>query len=82
MTIPTTIAVVGGGVLGLCVALRARQAGAKVTLVSREGGASAHAGGMLAPLCELDHAEPDIAAAGLDSVTRWQALLDELDISA
>lgn len=82
VTTPTTITVVGGGVLGLCVALRARQAGAQVTLVSREGGASAHAGGMLAPLCELDHAEPDIAAAGLDSVARWQALLDELDISA
>lgn len=70
--------VVGGGVAGLCAAHALRAQGWRVTVIdSGTETCSRQAGGMLAPVAELDHAESDIALAGLDAVERWQALLGD-----
>ena len=74
------IAVVGGGVIGLSVAWRLAQAGARVTLFdsapeARE--ASWAAAGMLAPHHEASAADP-VWRLGVASLARWQAFAEEL----
>ncbi len=55
------VAIVGGGIIGLAVAWRARARGLSVTLIEREqigwGGASRVAAGMLAPVAEVEYGE-------------------------
>lgn len=77
-SLPRDAVVVGGGVAGLTVGLALARAGVRVHRVD-DGRArcSDRAGGMLAPYCELDGADPAVVRAGLGAVAGWQALLGE-----
>ena len=68
-----SLAVIGGGVIGLSVARRAAQAGWSVR-VHRTGqpGASWVAGGMLAPHSEGWPGEERLLQLGLESLRLWQ----------
>jgi glycine oxidase len=74
------VAIIGGGVIGLCCAVRLAQAGARVTLLEAEtedrsvygAGASAAAAGMLAPFGEAASARDNLALASLDLWREWQ----------
>ncbi|MBF6183556.1 glycine oxidase ThiO [Nocardia otitidiscaviarum] len=68
-----TLAVVGGGVIGLSVAWRAAESGWRVTLYDPAVGSSASwvAGGMLAPLSEGWPGEDAALEFGAASLTRW-----------
>ncbi|WP_072803972.1 glycine oxidase ThiO [Rhodococcoides yunnanense] len=70
---PETLAVVGGGVIGLAVAARASREGWSVRLYdpSIGSGASWVAGGMLAPLSEGWPGEHELLAFGAHSLARW-----------
>src|SRR4051794_10789582 len=77
------VTVIGGGVIGLSVAWRAAQRGARVTVFDRGAlgdGASRVAAGMLAPVSEADAGEPELLHAGLDSARRWPAFAAELGL--
>src|SRR5438046_6065893 len=80
------VAVVGGGVIGLSVAWRARARGMSVVVLDRGdlGGATTRvAAGMLAPASEADAQERALLALGLESARMWGAFADELrDVSA
>lgn len=68
-----TLAVVGGGVIGLAVARRAAQAGLTVRVhrdITRPG-SSWVAGGMLAPYSEGWPGEEELLRIGLESLTLW-----------
>lgn len=68
-----TLAVVGGGVIGLSIAWRAAESGRQVTLFdpAPASGASWVAGGMLAPLSEGWPGETDVLEIGAASLARW-----------
>lgn len=75
------VAVVGGGVIGLAAAWRARQRGLEVAVLERGTfgqGASRAAAGMLAPVAEADLQERALLHANLESARRWPAFADEL----
>jgi glycine oxidase len=68
-----SIAVVGGGVIGLSVARRAAQSGWKVRVHRRDDrGASWVAGGMLAPHSEGWPGEERLLRIGLESLAMWR----------
>lgn len=70
----STLAVIGGGVIGLSVARRALRDGWKVRVHrSREPGASWVAGGMLAPHSEGWPGEEELLRIGLESLALWRA---------
>ena len=78
MTVPehspgSTVAVVGGGEIGLAVAWRVAEAGWPVTLFDPAvgSGASWVAGGMLAPLSEGWPGEDDVLAFGAAALDHW-----------
>jgi glycine oxidase len=74
-------AVVGGGVIGLAAAWRARQRGMEVAVLERGElgqGASRAAAGMLAPVAEADAQERALLALGLESARRWEGFAGEL----
>jgi len=75
------ISIVGGGIAGLLTAWRLAQRGHPCQLYEARSdtghGCSRHAGGMLAPLSELDLAEPVLARLGLDACARWRTLLGD-----
>jgi glycine oxidase len=77
------VAVVGGGVIGLAVAWRARQRGLEVVVAEREGevglGASRAAAGMLAPVGEADPQERALLVHNLQSARKWPAFAAELE---
>lgn len=78
------VLIVGGGIIGLAVAWRARRRGLSVTLCERGGlpsyAAAAHvAAGMLAPVAEADAQERPLLTLGLDSAARWGAFAAELE---
>jgi glycine oxidase len=63
------IAVVGGGLLGRCLAWRAERAGARVVLYDAgsyrgENSAAWVAAGMIAPTTEAIDVDPEIASMG------------------
>ncbi len=81
---PTTrsrphVAVVGAGVMGLVAALTAIRAGHRVVVHERaadlSAGAGWRSGGMLAPECEADGADPVVVDLGRRSMALWPALL-------
>ena len=75
------VAVVGGGVIGLAAAWRARQRGLEVVVLDRGAlgaGTSHAAAGMLAPVAEADAQERDLLAHNLESARRWPAFAREL----
>ena len=79
------IAVVGGGLLGRCLAWRASKAGARVALFDTassggEGSAAWVAAGMIAPTSEAVDAEEQIASMGRHSLTVWPQWLAELPV--
>ncbi|OBA59221.1 glycine oxidase ThiO [Mycobacterium sp. 1100029.7] len=68
-----TLAVIGGGVIGLSVARRAAQAGWSVRVHrTAEHGASWVAGGMLAPHSEGWPGEEQLLRLGLESLRLWR----------
>jgi glycine oxidase len=77
------VAIVGGGIIGLVIAWRARQRGLSVVLIERAGlgqGASPVAAGMLAPVTEVEFGDTgrrllDLARRSADL---WPAFADEL----
>ncbi|MCW2996780.1 MAG: glycine oxidase ThiO [Solirubrobacterales bacterium] len=81
------VLVVGGGIVGLAIAWRARSRGLSVTLCERGGlpsyvAASHVAAGMLAPVAEADAQERALLTLGLDSAARWPAFAQELQEAA
>ena len=74
------VTVMGAGVAGLTCAVELAERGVDVEVVDRAerlGAASCswYAGGMLAPWCELESAEPLIAELGLESIAWWRERL-------
>lgn len=80
---PRKVAVVGAGICGTWTALMLGRAGLAVTLHERgdadlAASASRWAGGMLAPGCEGDGAEPVVARLGRRSLDLWSAHLPDM----
>src|SRR5689334_2230771 len=78
------VAVIGGGIVGLAVAWRARTQGLSVAVVERDGvggGASHVAAGMLAPVAEVEFGEPGrrLLELGLRSAEMWPEFAAELE---
>ena len=81
------VIVVGGGVIGLAVAWRARQRGMAVTLLERDlvgHGTSRVAAGMLAPVAEVEFgaAARRLLDLGLRSAGMWPTFAAELEAGA
>ncbi len=81
------VVVVGGGIIGLAVAWRARQRGMSVTVLEREetGNGTSHvAAGMLAPVAEVEFGEAGqrVLDLGLRSIELWPAFASELEAAA
>jgi glycine oxidase len=75
------VAVVGGGIVGLAVAWRARARALSVVVLERGdfgAGTSRVAAGMLAPVAEADAGERSLLALGLQSAQRWPAFAAQL----
>jgi glycine oxidase len=77
------VVIVGGGIIGLACAWRARQAGLSVMLLERgrTGEGTSHvAAGMLAPVAEVEFGEAGrrVLDLGLRSAALWPALAAEL----
>jgi glycine oxidase len=74
------VTVLGAGVAGLACAVELAERGADVEVVDQAeklgaSGCSWYAGGMLAPWCELESAEPLIAKLGTESIAWWRERL-------
>ncbi len=69
------VRVIGAGVAGLCVAYPLARAGGEIELIEAAAmagaGCSRYAGGMIAPWCELENAEPLIARLGAEALDFW-----------
>ena len=81
------VVVVGGGVIGLTVAWRARQAGMSVVVLERDtvGAATSRvAAGMLAPVSEVEFGESGRRALGLGlrSAAMWPVFASELEVAS
>jgi len=81
------VVIVGGGIIGLAVAWRARRRGLSVTLLERDrtGRGTSHvAAGMLAPVAEVEFGAAGRRALelGLRSAERWPAFAAELEEAA
>jgi glycine oxidase len=75
------VAIIGGGVIGLAIAWRARARGLGVTVFDRGeygSGASSVAAGMLAPVTEAEAGERALLGLGMESARRWPAFAAEL----
>jgi glycine oxidase len=77
------VVVVGGGIIGLAVAWRARQAGLGVTLLERHGTGAATsnvAAGMLAPIAEVEFGQAGrrVLELGVRSAALWSDFATEL----
>jgi glycine oxidase len=77
------VLVIGGGVIGLSIAWRARQRGLAVTVLERDttgSGTSGVAAGMLAPVAEVEFGEAGrrLLELGLRSADLWPAFAEEL----
>ena len=78
------VAVVGGGIIGLASAWRARQAGLSVTLLERgsTGAGTSHvAAGMLAPVAEVEFGQAGrlVLDLGMRSCAMWPQFAAELE---
>lgn len=76
------VKIVGAGVAGLTCAHAFARRGAEVTIVERKAGSgqgcSWYAGGMLAPWCERESAEPIIAELGFESLDYWREAVPDV----
>jgi len=80
------VVVVGGGIIGMAIAWRARRRGMTVTLLERDGAgeATSHvAAGMLAPVVEVEFGEAGrrLLELGLRSLGLWPAFAMDLESS-
>lgn len=73
-----TVAVVGGGVIGLAIAWRCAQRGMPVTVHAPDSGASPVAAGMLAQTSEAYFGEADLTALLVAGAGQWPAFAAEL----
>ena len=78
------VLVVGGGIIGMAIAWRARQAGISVSVLERDllaRGASHVAAGMLAPVAEVEFGDAGrrLLELGLRSARLWPAFAGELE---
>lgn len=73
------ISVIGAGIAGLTVAYEFVRAGRAVTIVDRQQGpgqgCSFYAGGMIAPWCEAESAEPMIVELGQEALRYWREVV-------
>jgi len=73
------IRVMGAGIVGLTTAYEFARAGASVEVIERRAGpglgCSYHAGGMLAPWCEAESAEPLIVELGREALAYWRDIV-------
>jgi glycine oxidase len=81
---PSTIGIVGAGLMGRMLGVALARKGWTVTLFDRDKALGAESctwasAGMVAPSCELESAEPDVAALGLTSLARWPQWVKDLD---
>jgi glycine oxidase len=81
---PVDLAVLGGGIVGLSVAWRARLAGMSVLLLERDelgSGATHVAAGMLAPVAEVEFGEAGkrVLELGVRSAEMWPDFAAELE---
>ncbi|WP_296712286.1 FAD-dependent oxidoreductase [Rhodoblastus sp.] len=69
------VRIIGAGVAGLTAAYELASRGAEVELIEREDGpgrgCSWYAGGMVAPWCELESAEPLVCRLGVEALDFW-----------
>jgi glycine oxidase len=74
------VAVIGGGVIGHCIAWEARLSGRSVVVIDDEpgSGASWAAAGMLAPVSELHYQEEGLLELMLESSNLWPAFAARL----
>ncbi|HTA33342.1 MAG TPA: glycine oxidase ThiO [Solirubrobacteraceae bacterium] len=80
------VAIVGGGIIGMAIAWRARQRGMSVTVLERDvlgRGTSRVAAGMLAPVVEVEFGDAGrrMLELGLRSAHLWPAFASELEAS-
>ncbi len=81
------VLVIGGGVIGLSLAWRARERGMSVTVLERDtlgGGTSQVAAGMLAPVAEAEFGEAGrrVLELGLRSAELWPAFAEQLQAAS
>jgi glycine oxidase len=79
----TDVAVVGGGVIGLAIALRAAERGLRTVLLERDrigAGASGVAAGMLAPVSEAEVGNATDVEGGVAAAALWPAFAEELGV--
>ncbi len=79
------VAVVGGGVIGLAIAWRARQGGLSAVVLERDRighGTTHHAAGMIAPIAEATPAEEPLMALGRRGAAEYEAFARELASAA
>ncbi|RAX48007.1 glycine oxidase ThiO [Arthrobacter sp. AQ5-05] len=76
----TDVAVIGGGIIGLGIALEAQRAGHRVTLIDPAPGTGATfaAAGMLAPVSELHYQEENLLPLTLASAALWPGFIRAL----
>ncbi|TMM45664.1 FAD-dependent oxidoreductase [Colwellia ponticola] len=78
------IAIIGAGLMGRLLALSLLRTGKQITLFDKDSklahnSAAYAAAGLLTPLGESLHSEPNIVNMGFESLRLWPALLDSLD---
>lgn len=81
-----SVHVIGSGICGLTCAYAFQTAGCAVTLTTASSGpdescCSWWAGGMLAPFCEQESAEPLIGKLGSESMAFWQELSEHSELN-
>lgn len=80
------ICVVGGGVIGLAIAFELAERGRHVTVLERgrigERAAAGVAAGMLAPVFEADHLDPELTPLALESRASYGAWVRRVEAAA
>jgi glycine oxidase len=80
------VTVIGAGVAGLVAAVELARRGAQVDVLERserlgEDACSWAAGGMIAPWCEAEAGEDEVAELGPEALAWWPREIDEVDIN-